>query len=294
MEFEGSYPQDAVGLVVLKGLSLSASTRENQSSFVLSLTSKSSELGCIDILVLWIILSVCQQKFHATGRSIYYSLRLYNDEIKVTGRTIKQDGIYDGKYGLCREESGGDRWEKSQSTRSHCLCREESGVTAGKNHNQPEATAFAVKNLGVTAGKNHNQPEATAFAVKNLGVTAGKYHNQPEATAFAKYFSVTIFLRQILGNSSDRTAYMMGNMAFAVKNREVTAGKNHNQPEATAFSVKNLGVTAGKYHNQPEATAFAVENLGVTAGKYHNQPEATAFAVRNLSREFEGEIKKML
>ena len=24
-------------------------------------------------LVLWIILSVCQQKFHATGRSIYYS-----------------------------------------------------------------------------------------------------------------------------------------------------------------------------------------------------------------------------
>ncbi|KAJ6881159.1 hypothetical protein NC651_027880 [Populus alba x Populus x berolinensis] len=46
MEFEGSCPQDAVGLVVLKGLSLSASTGENQSSFVLSLTSKSSELGC--------------------------------------------------------------------------------------------------------------------------------------------------------------------------------------------------------------------------------------------------------
>ncbi|KAJ6881201.1 hypothetical protein NC651_027916 [Populus alba x Populus x berolinensis] len=45
MEFEGSCPQDAVGLVVLKGISLSASTRENQSSFVLSLTSKSSELG---------------------------------------------------------------------------------------------------------------------------------------------------------------------------------------------------------------------------------------------------------
>ena len=65
----------------------------------------------------------------------------------------------------------------------------------------------------------------------------------------------------------------MGNMAFAVKNREVTAEKNHNQPEAIAFAVKNLGVTAGKYHNQPEATAFAV---------------------KNLSREFEGEIKKML
>ncbi|KAJ6881241.1 hypothetical protein NC651_027948 [Populus alba x Populus x berolinensis] len=33
MEFEGSCPQlDAVGLVVLKGLSLSASTRENHSS----------------------------------------------------------------------------------------------------------------------------------------------------------------------------------------------------------------------------------------------------------------------
>jgi hypothetical protein len=30
LEFEGSCPQDAVGLVVLKGLSLSASTRENQ------------------------------------------------------------------------------------------------------------------------------------------------------------------------------------------------------------------------------------------------------------------------
>ncbi|KAJ6976488.1 hypothetical protein NC653_028584 [Populus alba x Populus x berolinensis] len=29
MEFEGSCPQDTVGLVVLKGLSLSASTREN-------------------------------------------------------------------------------------------------------------------------------------------------------------------------------------------------------------------------------------------------------------------------
>jgi len=43
MEFEGSCTQlDAVGLVVLKGLSLSASTRENQSSFGLSLTSKSS------------------------------------------------------------------------------------------------------------------------------------------------------------------------------------------------------------------------------------------------------------
>ncbi|KAJ6881270.1 hypothetical protein NC651_027973 [Populus alba x Populus x berolinensis] len=33
MEFEGSCPQlDAVGLVLLKGLSLSASTRENHSS----------------------------------------------------------------------------------------------------------------------------------------------------------------------------------------------------------------------------------------------------------------------
>ncbi|KAJ6881190.1 hypothetical protein NC651_027906 [Populus alba x Populus x berolinensis] len=31
MEFEGSCPQDTVGLVVLKGLSLSASTRENSS-----------------------------------------------------------------------------------------------------------------------------------------------------------------------------------------------------------------------------------------------------------------------
>ncbi|KAG6752598.1 hypothetical protein POTOM_042617 [Populus tomentosa] len=49
MEFEGSCPQDAVGLVVLKGISLSASTRENQSSFVLSLTSKSSELGCLSL-----------------------------------------------------------------------------------------------------------------------------------------------------------------------------------------------------------------------------------------------------
>ncbi|KAJ6881204.1 hypothetical protein NC651_027919 [Populus alba x Populus x berolinensis] len=49
MEFEGSCPQDAVGLVVLKGLSLSASTRKNQSSYGLS-TSKSSELGCIDIV----------------------------------------------------------------------------------------------------------------------------------------------------------------------------------------------------------------------------------------------------
>jgi hypothetical protein len=40
MEFEGSCPQDAVGLVVLKGLSLSASTRENESGFCdLSLTS---------------------------------------------------------------------------------------------------------------------------------------------------------------------------------------------------------------------------------------------------------------
>ncbi|KAG6752599.1 hypothetical protein NC651_027917 [Populus alba x Populus x berolinensis] len=29
MEFEGSYPQDTVGLVVLTGISLSASTREN-------------------------------------------------------------------------------------------------------------------------------------------------------------------------------------------------------------------------------------------------------------------------
>ncbi|KAJ6889857.1 hypothetical protein NC651_023576 [Populus alba x Populus x berolinensis] len=29
MEFEGSCPQDTVELVVLKGLSLSASTREN-------------------------------------------------------------------------------------------------------------------------------------------------------------------------------------------------------------------------------------------------------------------------
>jgi len=43
MEFEGSCTQlDAVGLAVLKGLSLSASTRENQSAFGLSLTSKSS------------------------------------------------------------------------------------------------------------------------------------------------------------------------------------------------------------------------------------------------------------
>ncbi|KAJ6980913.1 hypothetical protein NC653_024322 [Populus alba x Populus x berolinensis] len=44
MEFEGSCTQlDAVGLVVLKGLSLSASTRENESAFCdLSLTSKSS------------------------------------------------------------------------------------------------------------------------------------------------------------------------------------------------------------------------------------------------------------
>ncbi|KAJ6881271.1 hypothetical protein NC651_027973 [Populus alba x Populus x berolinensis] len=41
MEFEGSCPQlDAVGLVLLKGLSLSASTRENHSSFGLSFTSK--------------------------------------------------------------------------------------------------------------------------------------------------------------------------------------------------------------------------------------------------------------
>ncbi|KAJ6881212.1 hypothetical protein NC651_027925 [Populus alba x Populus x berolinensis] len=41
MEFEGSCTQlDAVGLVVLKGLSLSASTRENHSSFGLSFTSK--------------------------------------------------------------------------------------------------------------------------------------------------------------------------------------------------------------------------------------------------------------
>ncbi|KAJ6976492.1 hypothetical protein NC653_028587 [Populus alba x Populus x berolinensis] len=32
MEFEGSCPQDTVGLVVLKGLSLSASTRENSST----------------------------------------------------------------------------------------------------------------------------------------------------------------------------------------------------------------------------------------------------------------------
>ncbi|KAJ6916855.1 hypothetical protein NC652_019314 [Populus alba x Populus x berolinensis] len=37
MEFEGSC--NTVGLVVLRGLSLSASTRENQSSFGLSLTS---------------------------------------------------------------------------------------------------------------------------------------------------------------------------------------------------------------------------------------------------------------
>jgi hypothetical protein len=43
MEFEGSCTQlDAVGLVVLKGLSLSASARENHSSFGLSFTSKSS------------------------------------------------------------------------------------------------------------------------------------------------------------------------------------------------------------------------------------------------------------
>ncbi|KAJ6881214.1 hypothetical protein NC651_027925 [Populus alba x Populus x berolinensis] len=51
MEFEGSCTQlDAVGLVVLKGLSLSASTRENHSSFGLSLTEKSSELGYLDIV----------------------------------------------------------------------------------------------------------------------------------------------------------------------------------------------------------------------------------------------------
>jgi len=51
MEVEGSCTQlDVVGLVVLKGLSLSASTRENQSSFGLSLTSKSSELGYINIV----------------------------------------------------------------------------------------------------------------------------------------------------------------------------------------------------------------------------------------------------
>ncbi|KAJ6976468.1 hypothetical protein NC653_028564 [Populus alba x Populus x berolinensis] len=43
MEFEGSCTQDAVGSVLLKGLFLSASTRENQSSFGLS-TSKSLEL----------------------------------------------------------------------------------------------------------------------------------------------------------------------------------------------------------------------------------------------------------
>ncbi|KAG6753584.1 hypothetical protein POTOM_041563 [Populus tomentosa] len=48
-KFEGSCTQDAVGSVLLKGLFLSASTRENQSSFGLS-TSKSSELGCIDIV----------------------------------------------------------------------------------------------------------------------------------------------------------------------------------------------------------------------------------------------------
>jgi hypothetical protein len=40
MEFEGSCPQDTVGLVVLKGFSLLASTRENQSAFCdLSLAS---------------------------------------------------------------------------------------------------------------------------------------------------------------------------------------------------------------------------------------------------------------
>ncbi|KAJ6886638.1 hypothetical protein NC651_027103 [Populus alba x Populus x berolinensis] len=51
MEFECSCPQDSVGLVVLRGLSLSASTKENQSSFVIQLrTTKSSELGCIDIV----------------------------------------------------------------------------------------------------------------------------------------------------------------------------------------------------------------------------------------------------
>nr|TKS02459.1 hypothetical protein D5086_0000161630 [Populus alba] len=58
---------------------------------------------------------------------------------------------------------------------------------------------------------------------------------------------------------------------------------------ATASAVKNREVTAGKNHNQPEATVFAVKNLEVTAGKYHNQLEATAFAVKNLSREFGGE-----
>jgi len=50
MEFEGSCTQDAVGSVLLKGLSLSASTREKQSSFGLSLIFKSSELECIDIV----------------------------------------------------------------------------------------------------------------------------------------------------------------------------------------------------------------------------------------------------
>ncbi|KAJ6976487.1 hypothetical protein NC653_028583 [Populus alba x Populus x berolinensis] len=46
MEFEGSCTQlDAVGLVVLKGLSLSASPRENHSSFGLSFTSSKSSIG---------------------------------------------------------------------------------------------------------------------------------------------------------------------------------------------------------------------------------------------------------
>ncbi|KAJ6976504.1 hypothetical protein NC653_028597 [Populus alba x Populus x berolinensis] len=46
----GSCTQDAVGSVLLIGLFLSASTREKRSSFGLSLVSKSSELGCIDIV----------------------------------------------------------------------------------------------------------------------------------------------------------------------------------------------------------------------------------------------------
>ncbi|KAG6753582.1 hypothetical protein POTOM_041561 [Populus tomentosa] len=46
----GSCTQDVVGSVLLIGLFLSASTREKRSSFGLSLVSKSSELGCIDIV----------------------------------------------------------------------------------------------------------------------------------------------------------------------------------------------------------------------------------------------------
>ncbi|KAJ6887718.1 hypothetical protein NC652_028866 [Populus alba x Populus x berolinensis] len=87
MEFEGSCPQDTVGLVVLKGLSLSASTRENldlvvvlidtvhaliRTSFVARLMAAVLGDICPSHLVLWEVY-VAVDFYHSSSSSIRWS-----------------------------------------------------------------------------------------------------------------------------------------------------------------------------------------------------------------------------